>query len=146
MKIRDAVPADVPGIAALERECFSLPWPENIIAAQLTGQGKIMLAAEIEGELAGYMGLQYVLDEGYIANVCTAPGFRRRGVASALIDDKPRPDSGALVPEPRGARLQCPRHKPLRRKGLCECRREAAILRKANRGRKHHEPCPRVTI
>lgn len=87
MKIRDAVPADVPGIAALERECFSLPWPENIIAAQLTGQGKIMLAAEIEGELAGYMGLQYVLDEGYIANVCTAPGFRRRGVASALIDE-----------------------------------------------------------
>lgn len=87
MKIRDAVPADVPGIAALERGCFSLPWPENIIAAQLTGQGKIMLAAEIEGELAGYMGLQYVLDEGYIANVCTAPGFRRRGVASALIDE-----------------------------------------------------------
>ena len=46
-----------------------------------------MLAAEIEGELAGYMGLQYVLDEGYISNVCTAPAFRRRGVASALIDE-----------------------------------------------------------
>ena len=51
MKIRDAVPADVPGIAALERECFSLPWSEEIVASQLTGAGKIMLAAEIEGEL-----------------------------------------------------------------------------------------------
>lgn len=87
MKIRDAVPADVPGIAALERECFSLPWSEEIVAYQLTGAGKIMLAAEIEGELAGYMGLQYVLDEGYISNVCTAPEHRRRGVASALIDE-----------------------------------------------------------
>ena len=45
MKIRDAVPADVPGIAALERECFSLPWSEEIVASQLTGAGKIMLAA-----------------------------------------------------------------------------------------------------
>lgn len=87
MKIRDAVPADVPGIAALERECFSLPWAEEIVASQLTGAGKIMLAAEIEGELAGYMGLQYVIDEGYISNVCTAPEHRRRGVASALIDE-----------------------------------------------------------
>ncbi len=87
MTIRDAVPADVPGIAALERECFSLPWSEEIVASQFTGAGKIMLAAEIEGELAGYMGLQYVLDEGYISNVCTAPEHRRRGVASALIDE-----------------------------------------------------------
>ena len=32
------------------------------------------------------MGLDFVLDEGYVTNVCTAPAFRRRGVASALID------------------------------------------------------------
>ena len=87
MKIRDAVHTDVPGIAALERECFSLPWSEEIIASQLTGEGKIMLAADEDGALSGYMGLQYVLDEGYISNVCTAPGFRRRGVAGALIDE-----------------------------------------------------------
>ena len=87
MKIRDAVPDDVPGIAALERECFSLPWSEQIISLQLGGPGKVMLAAEENGCLAGYMGLQYVLDEGYISNVCTAPEHRRRGVASALIDE-----------------------------------------------------------
>ena len=87
MKIRDAVPDDVPGIAALERECFSLPWSEQIISLQLGGPGKVMLAAEENGCRAGYMGLQYVLDEGYISNVCTTPEFRRRGVASALIDE-----------------------------------------------------------
>ena len=87
MKIRDAVPDDVPGIAALERECFSLPWSEQIISLQLGGPGKVMLAAEENGCLAGYMGLQYVLDEGYISNVCTTPEIRRRGVASALIDE-----------------------------------------------------------
>ena len=33
MTIRDARPSDVAKIAALERECFSLPWPEEIIAS-----------------------------------------------------------------------------------------------------------------
>ena len=86
MTIRDARPSDVAKIAALERECFSLPWPEEIIASQLSGPGKIMLAAEEEGAFAGYMGLQYVLDEGYISNVCTAPEHRRRGIARRLVD------------------------------------------------------------
>ena len=57
MTIRDARPSDVAKIAALERECFSLPWPEEIIASQLSGPGKIMLAAEEEGAFSGYMGL-----------------------------------------------------------------------------------------
>lgn len=87
MRIRDAVPQDVPEIARLERECFTTPWTEEIIRSQLSGEGKLMLAAEEDGRFAGYMGLQYVLDEGYISNVCTAPEFRRRGVASALIDE-----------------------------------------------------------
>ena len=86
MTIRDARPSDVAKIAALERECFSLPWPEEIITSQLSGPGKIMLAAEEEGAFAGYMGLQYVLDEGYISNVCTAPEHRRRGIARRLVD------------------------------------------------------------
>ena len=45
-----------------------------------------MLCAEGEGgELLGYVGMQHVLDEGYIGNVCTAPQHRRRGVARALL-------------------------------------------------------------
>ncbi len=33
----------------------------------------------------GYVGLMYVLDEGYISNVAVSPQYRRRGVADALI-------------------------------------------------------------
>ena len=102
MTIRDARPSDVAKIAALERECFSLPWPEEIIASQLSGPGKIMLAAEEEGAFAGYMGLQYVLDEGYISNVCTAPRAPppRRGLRADRRDDKPCRGAGAGLPEP----------------------------------------------
>ena len=95
MLIREATPADVPEIAKLEKECFTTPWTEAIIEMQLQGPGRLMLAAESEGRFAGYMGLQYVLDEGYVTNVCTAPEFRRRGVAAALIDETAR-RAGAL--------------------------------------------------
>ena len=35
--------------------------------------------------MLGYVGMMFVLDEGYISNVAVAPAFRRRGIADALI-------------------------------------------------------------
>lgn len=84
--VRPAVEADLDWLCALEKECFSLPWTRDQLSHQLSGGGKMLLIAELDGERAGYMGLDFVLDEGYVTNVCTAGAFRRRGVASALID------------------------------------------------------------
>ena len=75
----------LPQIAEIERECFSSPWTERALRSQLDGERCVFLAA-CEGEtVLGYVGLSYVLDEGYISNVAAAPAFRRRGVAGALI-------------------------------------------------------------
>ena len=86
MRIRDARGGDAGAIGALERQCFADPWPEEAVAAYINGENCLMLCAEGEGgELLGYVGMQHVLDEGYIGNVCTAPQHRRRGVARALL-------------------------------------------------------------
>ena len=86
MRIRDARAGDAGAIGALERQCFADPWPEEAVAAYINGGNCLMLCAEGEGgELLGYVGMQHVLDEGYIGNVCTAPQRRRRGVARALL-------------------------------------------------------------
>lgn len=86
MRIRDARAGDAGAIGALERQCFTDPWPEEAVAAYINGGNCLMLCAEGEGgELLGYVGMQHVLDEGYIGNVCTAPQHRRRGVARALL-------------------------------------------------------------
>lgn len=86
MRIRDARDGDAGAIGALERQCFADPWPEEAVAAYINGGNCLMLCAEGEGgELLGYVGMQHVLDEGYIGNVCTAPQHRRRGVARALL-------------------------------------------------------------
>ena len=79
----------LPQIEALEQICFSVPWTPEQLRHQL-GERQIFLAAVEEGRVAGYVGLMYVLDEGYISNVAVDPAFRRRGIARALLQELER--------------------------------------------------------
>ena len=84
--ITDAREEMLPQLHAIEAQCFSVPWTEAMLRAQMAPETHIFLTAETpQGEVAGYIGLMFVLDEGYISNVAVAPQFRRQGVADALI-------------------------------------------------------------
>lgn len=73
-------------IAQLERECFSSPWSEEMLAQELYNDNASYVVAQGEdGTVLGYAGLQVVLDEGYIDNVAVRPDCRRQGIASALL-------------------------------------------------------------
>lgn len=69
----------------LEKICFSLPWTADMIRSELNNPSCLYLAAVDGDTLAGYIGIQTVLDEGYINNVAVRPEYRRRGIAAALI-------------------------------------------------------------
>ncbi len=71
-------------IADLEKICFSAPWSEKQLIDSAKG-GTAFFIAETNGEIAGYIGIDTVLDEGYITNVAVFPELRKRGVASALL-------------------------------------------------------------
>ena len=73
-------------IAQLERECFSSPWSEEMLAQELYNDNASYVVAQgADGSVLGYAGLQVVLDEGYIDNVAVRPDCRRQGIASALL-------------------------------------------------------------
>lgn len=73
-------------VAALERVCFSDPWSRNLLAAELDNDlSAFLVALDGEGEVAGYAGLQVVLDEGTITDIAVRPDCRRRGVAGQLL-------------------------------------------------------------
>jgi len=72
-------------IEQLEQLCFSVPWPRDALRRQLPDDNHVFLAATDGGRVLGYVGMMFVLDEGYISNVAVAPAFRRRGIADALI-------------------------------------------------------------
>lgn len=74
-------------VAQLERECFSAPWSEEMLADVLYDpQASFIVAEDGEGGVLGYAGLHAVLDEGYIDNVAVEQAARRHGVADALLD------------------------------------------------------------
>ena len=87
VQIRPMSPADIPTVAALERQSFSEPWSEHGFEDALLGQQNIFLVAEPEDDrIAGYIGLYGSFDEGDITNVAVDPSFRGRGIGTLLVN------------------------------------------------------------
>lgn len=86
-RIVDVGPSQIPQIEALEKQCFSMPWTAEMLESQLKdAQHEFIAAVDENGAVLGYVGMMYVLDEGYISNVAVSPAYRRQGIADALID------------------------------------------------------------
>lgn len=88
VRIVDTRHEHIDDILLIEQQCFSLPWTRDQLMAQLSEYMHIFLAAEDEsGRAVGYVGLMYVLDEGYISNVAVSPDRRREGIADMLLTE-----------------------------------------------------------
>ena len=86
MIIRKMNAGDVAAIAELENICFSDPWSEASIASELENPLSCWLVAEVDGEVAGYVGSQSVLDAADMMNIAVAPAYRRQGIGEALVN------------------------------------------------------------
>ena len=86
MIIRKMKIDDAPAIADLEKQCFSDPWSEKSIASEATNPLSYWLVAEIDGNIAGYVGSQTVLDAADMMNIAVSPVYRRQGIGQALVN------------------------------------------------------------
>lgn len=76
----------IPQIAALERQCFSKPWTERMLAEELDNPlASFIVAIGDNEQVLGYAGMSVVAGEGYIDNVAVAPEYRRQGIAQDLL-------------------------------------------------------------
>lgn len=89
--IASALPADAAALARLEAECFAHPRSEAAILSEI-GQPEryLLLTCKAQGQLQGYVGLEYVLDEGYVTDLAVFFSCRRRGVGAALMRELER--------------------------------------------------------
>ena len=88
IRVTDAGLCHIDAIEAMEKRCFSVPWTRDMLIKQLPDDMHIFLAAvDDNGEAVGYVGLMYVLDEGYISNVAVSPEMRRQGIGNMLIEE-----------------------------------------------------------
>ena len=88
VNIEDAREEMLGQIEEIEKLCFSVPWTLEQLRSQLKDpQHEFIAALGPEGRVLGYVGMMYVLDEGYISNVAVAPADRRQGIGQALISE-----------------------------------------------------------
>lgn len=73
-------------VAALERVCFSKPWPRSMLEDELYDPNVSLVVAEGEdGAVLGYGEIGVVLDEGCLEKIAVDPAWRRQGVAEAIL-------------------------------------------------------------
>jgi ribosomal-protein-alanine N-acetyltransferase len=76
----------LPALAALERRAFSDPWSEDQLREAFGWSGAVVLVAEDDDALIGYVLARSVVDEGEILSLATVPERRRAGIGRALLD------------------------------------------------------------
>jgi [ribosomal protein S18]-alanine N-acetyltransferase len=79
---------DLAAIEAIERASYPTPWSRSMFASELARSSSISLgavAAETR-ELVGYLVISRYVDAWHVMNIAVAPEWRRRGVATALLE------------------------------------------------------------
>lgn len=88
IKVVAMTAAHVAELARLEQLCFSEPWSEAGLSAELSNETAFFRVAEDDGgNVLGYVGMHCVAGECYIDNVAVFPNARRKGAASVLLAD-----------------------------------------------------------
>lgn len=79
---------DVPAVTEMNKLCFTRPWSADSLMAETEKDDAVFVVArDDDGDICGYAGLNYVLDEGYIANIAVHPDARRQGIAALLLGE-----------------------------------------------------------
>lgn len=85
VSIRNMRLQDIPEVLRVEKSSFTTPWSYWIFFQELVSPDRYYIVAETQGRLAGYAGMQWVIDEGHITNIAVKPLYRRKGIGSELL-------------------------------------------------------------
>jgi ribosomal-protein-alanine N-acetyltransferase len=83
--IRPLLLGDLTAIDEIERRSYPTPWSRSMFAGELAKPASLCLGAFEEDRLAGYLIISRYVDAWHVMNIAVAPQFRRRGIATALL-------------------------------------------------------------
>jgi ribosomal-protein-alanine N-acetyltransferase len=86
MWIREMNKADVPAVALLEKECFSDPWPENILTGMFDNGMDRMFVLEDGGAVIGYVNIRILGAEAELMRIALTAEKRGRKLSRLLMD------------------------------------------------------------
>ena len=81
-RLRPMTQADLPRVAALERESYVFPWNDQIFADCLR-VGYHCVVVETAAGVSGYGVLSMGAGEAHVLNLCVSEACRRRALAAS---------------------------------------------------------------
>ena len=85
--IRPMTKDDVDDVYKVEEDCFVDPWSKESIRKELKNDLARYLVAEIDGEIVGYVGVWFVVDEGHITNVAVHSNYSGKKIGDKLVKE-----------------------------------------------------------
>jgi [ribosomal protein S18]-alanine N-acetyltransferase len=86
VELRRLESADLDVVEAIERESYPTPWSRSMFDAELRKPSSLALGAFTGDALVGYAFVSRYVDAWHVMNVAVAHAYRRRGIASALLE------------------------------------------------------------
>jgi len=78
---------DLDTVEEIERASYPTPWSRSMFVAELRKPSSLALGAcSPEGDLVGYAFISRYVDAWHVMNVAVATDFRRRGIATLLLE------------------------------------------------------------
>jgi ribosomal-protein-alanine N-acetyltransferase len=90
LDLRRLTLADLDAIEEIERASYPTPWSRSMFAGELAKPSSISLGAfdaADDGRLIGYLIISRYVDAWHVMNVAVAESYRRRGVATTMLED-----------------------------------------------------------
>lgn len=91
LRIRLMTEEDVPIVSAIDRQSFSLPWPDRSFLFEIReNENSIPLVAEVDNpdktsRVVGFIVVWLILDEAHIGTIAVDDAYRKTGIAENLI-------------------------------------------------------------
>jgi ribosomal-protein-alanine N-acetyltransferase len=87
IELRRLEPRDLDTVEEIEQASYPTPWSRSMFVAELRKPSALALGAySAEGSLIGYAFVSRYVDAWHVMNVAVAVGYRRRGVATTLLE------------------------------------------------------------
>ena len=88
MEIRRLELRDLNAIERIERDSYPTPWSRSMFAGELAKPSSVSLGAfdPETGDLLGYLIISRYVDAWHVMNLAVAPAYRRRQIATSLLD------------------------------------------------------------
>ncbi len=80
---------DLDSIELIERTAYPTPWSRSMFAGELAKPSSISLGAfdPVDESLVGYLIISRYVDAWHVMNVAVAEPFRRRGIATQMLEE-----------------------------------------------------------